>query len=423
MVKLGLLESPDLEIVWTRDLKQLREAGPLRLDAIVVDVSHPDELDARFGHGVPDGTPLLVCLPCGAAHVAPAALALGASDVTVAPDPHCERGAARFRSELLDRIEQLGRTSPAAPRSAVGAVAESPGMREILRLCKRAGGSRAPVLVTGETGSGKELVAREIHASSPRASRPFVAVNCAALPESLLESELFGHVRGAFTGAERDHRGLFEQASGGTLLLDELGEAPPSIQARLLRVLQEGEVRPVGAQATRPVDTRIVAATHRNLRSELRDGHFREDLYYRVAVFEIEVPPLRERRSDVLPLARHFLARHGERDAKPGCELSRAAELLLLEHRWPGNVRELENEMQRALALADAGELLTPRHLSARLGRDEPNISGVAPAAEPLRETLERIEAKLVRRALERNAGHRATTARELGITREGLYN
>jgi transcriptional regulator with PAS, ATPase and Fis domain len=243
-----------------------------------------------------------------------------------------------------------------------------------------------------------------------------VPVNCAAFPDTLLESELFGHVRGAFTGADRDKKGLFDAADGGTLFLDEIGETSSALQAKLLRTLQDGEVRPVGGTRVRRVDVRVVAATNRDLRAEVEGGRFREDLYYRLAVFPIAVPALRERPEDILPLARHFLHLHGGREDKPGCTLSSETRNLLLSHPWPGNVRELENEMQRAVALADPNAAIDPDHLSpGLLGILEP-VEAAARRGETLRDTLARIEAWLIR------GGHRTDTARRLGITREGLY-
>jgi Nif-specific regulatory protein len=278
------------------------------------------------------------------------------------------------------------------------------------------------VLVSGETGSGKEVVARATHELGPRRQGPFLAVNCAAFPDSLLDSELFGHTRGSFTGADRDRPGLFEEANGGTLFLDEIGETSGPLQAKLLRVLQEREVRRVGSSRSRKVNVRVVAASNRDLRSEAARGFFRQDLYYRLAVFPIAVPPLRERRGDIGPLAEHFLALHGERERKPGCQLARAARHLLLAHDWPGNVRELENEMQRALALAEAGEDIGPTLLSDHIaGSAEPLETATRPD-ESLHQSLARVEALLIRRALERNGDSRTVTARELGITREGLH-
>jgi DNA-binding NtrC family response regulator len=227
------------------------------------------------------------------------------------------------------------------------------------------------------------------------------------------------------TGAERERKGLVEEARGGTLLLDEVGDAPASFQAKLLRVVQERSVRPLGANRERSVDVRIVTASNRDLWHEVCAGRFREDLYYRLAVFPIAVPPLRERMDDLAPLADHFLARHGRAEHKRGCRLSPEALRTLQAHRWPGNVRELENEIQRALVLAEPGESLTPAHFSERIGRSRESVERVEAelrSGETLRETLGRVEAWLLRRALEANQQQRARTARQLGITREGLY-
>jgi transcriptional regulator with PAS, ATPase and Fis domain len=278
------------------------------------------------------------------------------------------------------------------------------------------------VLLSGETGTGKELLGRAIHSGGRRRTGPFVGVNCAAFPDSLLESELFGHVKGAFTGADREKQGLFEAACDGTLFLDEVGETSGPLQAKLLRVLQEREVRPVGGTRTRRVDVRVIAATNRDLRFEVSNGHFREDLFYRLAVFPIPVPPLRKRPEDILLLVEHFLHQHGRRERKPGCHVSRDAAHLLLSYSWPGNVRELENEVQRALALSEPGGEITPNLLSDSVTRIIEPVEAVMHDGESLQETLQRIEAWLLRRALEAHDGHRTRTARRLGITREGLY-
>jgi transcriptional regulator with PAS, ATPase and Fis domain len=333
-------------------------------------------------------------------------------------------GAVRLVDQLLD----LCRRPPASDtedESRAGFVFRSDAMREVETLARRAAMSRATVLVLGETGTGKEVVAHTIHAASPRAARPFVAINCAALPDSLLESELFGHARGAFTGADRDRRGAFEEADTGTLFLDEVGETSGAFQAKLLRVLQERAVRPLGSPRSRAVDVRVIAATHRDLRREVARGGFREDLYYRLHVFPIRIPPLRERRDDILPLALHFLARHGEGERKPACRLTQEAKRRLRAHPWPGNVRQLENEIHRALVLSRPGEALGERHFSDPLAAQEPppEIEGLdTDASAPLTESLARAEAWILRNALAHHDGRRAATARALGITREGLY-
>jgi Nif-specific regulatory protein len=295
-------------------------------------------------------------------------------------------------------------------------------MREVAALVAVAASSPSTVLLTGETGAGKEVVARQLHTRSERAAEPFVPINCAAFPEALLESELFGHVKGAFTGADRTKPGLFEVAGAGTLFLDEIAEMDLTLQAKLLRVLQEREIRPIGGTRSVAVHCRIVAATNRVLPDEVRSGHFREDLFYRLNVFPIRVPPLRERRKDILPLARHFLALHGPREGKHDCHLSLATAQLLESYGWPGNVRELENEMLRVLMLTPSGSLITPKVLSRKLVEIlEPIGHGAAPD-ETLRQAVERVEAWLIRRALANNGGRKTTTARRLGLTREGFY-
>jgi len=315
-------------------------------------------------------------------------------------------------------------TSGDSPASRSSFIAESAGMREVAGLAQRAARSRVSVLLLGETGTGKEVVARAIHAGSARAERPFIPINCAALPDSLLESELFGHARGAFTGAERDRRGAFEEAHSGTLFLDEVGETSGAFQAKLLRVLQDRGVRPLGGRRSREVDVRVIAATHRDLHREVARGRFREDLLFRLHIFPIRIPPLRDRPEDVMALAQHFLDVHGPREGVPGCSLSPSARRRLLAHRWPGNVRELENAILRALVLAGRGALIGDEHFDLLAAETPPaQIEGLEGAAdEHLSDTLARVEAGLIRAALERNAGHRAETARRLGLTREGLY-
>jgi transcriptional regulator with PAS, ATPase and Fis domain len=295
-------------------------------------------------------------------------------------------------------------------------------MQEVSDLVDLAASSPSTVLITGETGVGKEVVAQELHARAARGKEPFVAINCAAFPDSLLESELFGHTKGAFTGADRARVGLFEAAGRGTLFLDEIAEMALPLQTRLLRVLQEREVRPVGATRSRPIECRIIAATNRLLVEEVERGHFRKDLFYRLNVFPIRIPPLRERRRDILPLARHFLALHGPREGKIGCHLSLATSHLLEGYAWPGNVRELENEILRTLMLTPSSQLITPKNLSPKLVEIlEPVAHGARPD-ETLREALERVEAWMIRRALANNDGRKTRTAKKLGLTREGLY-
>jgi two-component system, NtrC family, response regulator HydG len=297
-------------------------------------------------------------------------------------------------------------------------VARSEPMRRVVVLAERVADSDAPVLVSGESGCGKERIARLIHERSRRAGGgPFVAVNCGALPDGLLEGELFGHVRGAFTGADRDREGLFEAASGGILLLDEVGELPQHLQVKLLRVLQDGEVRRVGATRSRTVDARVVAATNRDLADMVAAKAFRKDLYYRLNVLRIDVPPLRQRREDVLPLAHSFLRRGCARYRCGPCSLSAEALDALLEYAWPGNVRELEHAMERAVVLAEGKPKIEVTDLPPEIvGRRAPLV------LDTLVEPLAEIERRHILLALERCGGNRSKTAKALGIGANTLW-
>jgi two-component system response regulator HydG len=273
------------------------------------------------------------------------------------------------------------------------------------------------VLVTGESGTGKELVAHAIHAASARAAGPFVAINCAALPEQLLESELFGHEKGAFTGADRARPGRFELAERGTLFLDEIGDLAPGVQAKILRVLQEREYTRVGGSRTLKADVRLIAATNRDLRADVDADRFREDLYYRLSVFSVHMPPLRERGDDVLILAEHFLRDLGAKMGKSVPGLARDARDALMSHAWPGNIRELSNTIERALILTDGGPIR-----AAQLGLVTAGAGEEKSAASTAPRSLADLERKAVLEALERAKGNRSKAARILGLTRSQLY-
>jgi transcriptional regulator with PAS, ATPase and Fis domain len=268
------------------------------------------------------------------------------------------------------------------------------------------------VLIRGESGTGKELIAKAIHAASTRAAQPFISENCGAIPEPLLESALFGHVKGAFTGADRRRIGLFEAADGGTLLLDEIGEMTPTMQARLLRVLQDGEVRPLGAERSVRVDVRVLSATHRDLERMVADGTFREDLFYRLAVVSLAIPPLRERSDDVLPLVRYFIHKHAP-DRNP--RVDRRALDRLLAQSWPGNVRQLENEVRRALVLG--GDVLREEHFGVTRVRE----GSALPSELHLRARVDELERRLIGRAMEISKGNQTRAAELLGVSRFGL--
>jgi transcriptional regulator with PAS, ATPase and Fis domain len=293
----------------------------------------------------------------------------------------------------------------------------------VLTQAAKVAPTETTVLLTGESGTGKEVVARFLHRGSPRAPGPFVALNCAALPETLLESELFGHEKGAFTGALAARPGRIEQAAGGVLFLDEVGEMSPAVQAKLLRVLQERELQRLGGTRTLRADVRVVAATNRDLEAALARGQFREDLYYRLRVFEIRLPPLRERRGDILAMAEAFLAELGEAVGRPAAGISREARDALLSYPWPGNVRELRNALERATILCDGG-LITLEHLPMGLGRGEARPApGSREAAFPSGGVdLEQVERELVAGALAAAGNNRSRAARLLGISRSQLY-
>jgi two-component system response regulator AtoC len=300
-----------------------------------------------------------------------------------------------------------------------GVIAQSRAMREALEMVGRVADRPTTVLVTGESGTGKEVIARALHRASPRAARPFVAVNCAAIPESLIESELFGHVRGAFTGATTDKSGLFEQADGSTLLLDEIGELPLALQPKLLRALQEGEIRRVGDARTRRVDVRVVAATARDLEAEVRAGRFREDLFYRLNVVTIRLPALRDRPEDIAPLARQFVSQLGHRFGRV-LTLAPEATAWLEQQPWPGNVRQLENAIERAAVLSDGGAL-EPADFAGDRGSGAVG-PGEGARTGTLRDAVESAEREAIRAALAAAGGNRRTAASRLGVSLRTLF-
>jgi two-component system response regulator HydG len=317
------------------------------------------------------------------------------------------------------------RPSGALPAGTEELVGESPAMNELRSKIELVAAAASPVLVVGETGSGKELVARAIHACSSRRARPFVTVNAAAIPDMLLESEMFGHVRGAFTGATTAHRGLLTEADGGTLLLDEIGDMPIGLQAKLLRVLQAGELRPVGAERVQHIDVRIVAATHRKLADLVKDGRFREDLYYRLKVLTLTVPPLRARTSDVPQLAQRFLV--GARERAPHSPVRSIGDDLLHllgQRTWPGNVRELQSAIEGLVVLART-DRLEPRHLELVSDEVAPPTSGSPDGpARPIAElcTIDQVVRRHVESVLAHTAGKKSEAAKILGIDITTLY-
>ena len=339
----------------------------------------------------------------------------------------------RKKRELTARLKALeGRVRRAEGTTHL--VGASVGLAVVKRLVARVAASDSAVLVRGETGTGKELVARAIHEGSLRAAGPLVAVNCGALPEHLVESELFGHRKGAFTGADEHRAGLFEVADGGTLFLDEIGELPKALQPRLLRALESGEIRRVGDSHPITVDVRVVCATHRSLEDMVAQGAFREDLLFRINTFEVAIPPLRERLEDIPALVKHFV-RKARPQTPPEADVAESTVLAALAaHQWPGNIRELANVIEHALVLCD-GLPLTVEHLPARLGALRPRPAALsAPAAPALASqavaamppkavSLRELEMQAILQGLERNNGNKARTAEELGISLKTLYN
>ncbi len=331
-------------------------------------------------------------------------------------------GRALAHLALLRELKHLRSIVGGEPTDGIAGT--SPAIRETIEMVHRVSDSDATVLITGESGTGKELVARAVHRLSPRGAEPFIAVNCAAMPAPLLESELFGHVRGAFTDAKTSRPGLFVQAGGGTVFLDEIGEMPAEMQVKLLRVLQERQVRPVGGDEEVPFQARVLAATNRNLEIEVEQRRFREDLFYRINVVTLHVPPLRARSSDILLLAQHFVRRIALRIGKPVRGFSGPAARMLLDYDWPGNVRELENCIERAVALCRLDEV-TVDDLPTKV--QEFHITRIAIPAGPSSSpdamiTMEEMERRYVRQVLDAVRGNKTHAARILGIDRRSLY-
>ncbi|HEV2670346.1 MAG TPA: sigma-54 dependent transcriptional regulator [Gemmatimonadales bacterium] len=393
-------------------------AGPF--DLVLCDVRMPemDGLTFLRHYRQRGGSALVIVMSAyGGEDAAIAAMQEGAYDYIPKPFRPDEVVLTLRKAEERERLRQevAGlRAQLATGPAERGLVAESGAMRRALGLVARVAEHNTTVLITGESGTGKEVIARAIHRASPRAARAFVGINCAAIPESLLESELFGHVRGAFTGASADKTGLFEAANGGTLLLDEIGELPIGLQAKLLRVLQEGEIRRVGDQKTRKVDVRVLAATARDLAAETRAGRFREDLFYRINVVAIELPPLRERREDIAPLARHFAAQLAKRFGRQ-LVLSDDTVAWLAAQEWPGNVRELENAIERAAVLSGK-EAPEPADFAAT-----PRTAAAA-AVGTLADLVGATERQAIVAALKQANGNRREAAKSLGVSLRTMF-
>jgi len=404
-------------------LQRLTTAESVPCDAILQDVRMPDvdglQILDQLCKRWPD-IPVVIMTAHGTIDDAINAIKQGAYDYITKPFP--KEKLLGMLERLLDHrrlVRENQQLRDELHRGAAGSDAiifRSQAFREVYDLTLQVAESDANILIMGESGTGKELIAAALHRNSPRRNKPFVSLNCAALSDTLLESQLFGHVRGAFTGAVINQKGLLEEADGGTLFLDEIGDVSPAVQAKLLRVTQEKDFIVLGSTRTRKVDVRFVAATNKDLMNEVKEGHFREDLYYRLNVISITLPPLRERREDIEPLARHFLALTTLRMKKNVREIDEAALRTLVQYDWPGNVRELENVMERAVILARGG-VITPALLPLGARRDQPTATTEPP---PLI-ALEEIERRHITSVLKETGFHKSRTAEILGISRKTL--
>jgi DNA-binding NtrC family response regulator len=410
-------------------LRQLRQGA---YGLLLVDVRLPGMSGLEVTRAVrtthPE-LPIVVMTAFGSMEIAIEAIREGAFDYTSKPMNLEELKHTVSRALAQRHAAGLGRqaggdSEDSAPLGAI--IGRSPAMVDVYKTIARAAATKSTVLILGESGTGKELVARALHRHSPRSHRPFVAVDCGAMAESLLESELFGHMRGAFTGAYTEKRGVFEEADTGTCFLDEIGDIPPNMQAKLLRVLQENEIRRVGGQRWIKVDVRILAATNRDLGELVKQGAFRQDLYYRVNVVTIHLPALRQRPEDIPALAYHFLQRYSRENGKPVVGISEDAMALLRTYAWPGNIRELENTIERAVALSNQ-VMLTPEDLPVEM-RDrstpgaKPTVSSAGSPGFDGLPTLEEVKRRYVLHVLDSTRGNISRAAEILDIDRRSLY-
>jgi DNA-binding NtrC family response regulator len=397
-------------------------------DAVISDIRMPGrsgiEMLGEIRQIRPD-TPVIMMTAFGSIDSAVEAMQAGAFDYVTKPFKHDAVLVSLQRAfEHRNLEEENRRLRRAVDRTGSfgDLIGSSVAMREIFALIRKVADRRVNVLVTGESGTGKELVARTLHYAGARSDNPFVPINCTALPEGLMESELFGHVRGAFTGAVTSKRGLFEEADGGTLFLDEIGDMSPGLQSKLLRVLQDGEIRPVGGNTSKPVNVRIIAATNRDLTKDIESGRFRKDLYYRLNVIPIEIPPLRDRRDDIPALAEAFLIKHGE---GRNYRLSGDGMERLCGYHWPGNARELENAIERAVALSEEGELRAediPLPQDRQASDTHRGLDDFLSQALAQKLTLSELGDRYTARVLECTSGNKARAAKILGINRRTLY-
>jgi two-component system response regulator AtoC len=419
----------DFHVSWCtsgdRALTLLEEGD---FDVVVTDL-HMGRLDGiglcqRVAERRPD-IPVIVLTAFGSLDTAVAAIRAGAYDFISKPVQIDVLGIALRRASehkaLQEEVKRLRTAANATPSDSSELLGTSPAMRAVHDVVDRVADSDASVLITGESGTGKEVVARALHKTGRRREGRFVAINCAAMPEPLLESELFGHARGAFTDAKEAHVGLFAQASGGTIFLDEIGDMPLTLQPKLLRVLQERAVRPLGASSEVPIDVRVIAATNRDLESAIEERRFREDLFFRLNVIHLDLPPLRARGGDILILAQHWVAKTAAREKKSILGISPAAAEKLVAYSWPGNVRELQNCVEHAVALARY-EQITPEDLPDKLRSYKSSHVLVAGDDPSELVPMEEVERRYILRVLQAVAGNKTAAARVLGIERKTLY-
>ncbi|HEX9443489.1 MAG TPA: sigma-54 dependent transcriptional regulator [Candidatus Binatia bacterium] len=404
----------------------LEKLGVETFDLVLTDLKMPgmDGLELlRRAKAASGTTPFIMLTAFGTVQSAVEAMKQGAHDYLLKPVDNEELKLVVERALELNRltreVERL-RSQLELDLDFQSIIGQSKAMRAVFRLIKMVADSNATVLIQGESGTGKELIARALHQHSRRKNRPFVAVNCASLPETLLESELFGYVRGAFTGAGADKKGLIEEAHESTLLLDEIGDTSTAFQANLLRVLQENEIRPVGSNKSVKIDVRVIVATNKDLKKEVQKKAFREDLFYRLSVVPITLPPLRSRREDIPLLAAHIVKKYSTAYGLEPKRISPGALRLLLDHSWPGNVRELENVIERAV-LINPGPEIAPESLFAPPMAEEPYSS--ASLHDAMRGARQVMEKEKIAEALQKTSGNRSHAARLLGISRSALYN
>lgn len=393
-------------------------------DLVITDLNMPEmtglEFIRLFKAAQPD-TPVILITAFGTIETAVEAMRAGVFDYIVKPFKLTEISVKVARALEIQKLQadvELLREEVKKNWSFAGIIGKSPGMEEVFDLIKRVSHATSNVLISGESGTGKERVARAIHQNGPRASKAFVAVNCTAIPESLMESELFGHAKGSFTGAHQRKKGLFEEAEGGTLFLDEIGDMDMALQAKLLRVIQERKIRAVGDTLDREIDVRIVAATHKDLKAAIKNGTFREDLYYRLAVIPIVIPPLRHRREDIPLLAQTFLKRYSAANGAKVTGFTQDATLRMMDMTWEGNVRELENWVERAVVLA-RGTLIDVTDLPKAAETSVESFFGSTASQFP---TIEDLEKRYMKFILDKTGGKKEKAAQILGINRRTLY-